>query len=1238
MSGTDGGFKIISRPNTAPAAAGGFKVISRPPTPAAPAATPAPAAAGGFKVISRPSTPATPAAPATPPDLTNAPSLYDQFSHELERSLYGGAADTMDTMNMLGNEVVGPAPPNTGSPADVANWLRAHEVKTEGVAKTNMGAYAQKAGAIAGSLPPGVVNWFLGVPFAAAHGWHTAQEQAAALGQTATTGQKVHYAVVEGVSRALLGKVSALQIGKLTKSLIFGSVSGGESAAEGDTAQDSTINGAVNFALGMIVPELSTTERARVQVAQDAAARGDVKGSMAHLRPVIMAHSEAISKAARQFVEPLPPKPEPQYTSGDPRLKAPPPEKAAKPAPPGKELAVPAKDVSTHLNQGHIGKELDENAKYTPLERAVVEKTAGADLALRITQREYSDSLTRSRISDYEKVFHGVPDDDRISMIASYQRDGIGAVPEAYRPAFTAGEGLLSDAYKSANFLGMETEFRKNYLPGMYRDKTAAEGFFAKLFGNSGASRGAPAGMGKPYFTHEKVFGDYEEARAAGLQPKTTNPATFIAWRVEAQNMAMSRVLAMQDFAKDGLAKQIADLSDEGRVWNPGSPFGPQPAEYANAVTMDVGGKRYLVQKDAARMFKQAFNMDAANLGEILGLDQNGLPMKAAGFLGKSWMSVRNISIPAKLAFSGFHAMHVMFIDMAQPLSSAFTQLANRRLSVGGFIKAMTDQSDRGSFAYGKHLQELFSRPYDALSEDDRTLLNIMIAGGFNPAAPGMYEVRAQETMRRAMNDEIPTLLQQFKGDKIDRLSMLGGVTRETIDAGLAKYSTLIEHIQGPLFKDWIPSVKAAAYMNQAKLLLSSRPELLAGTPEANAAMRIALRDVAKSIDNRFGMMQMDKIFFSNTLKRGLMGSVLSVGWNLGFLREFVWGPGTSEGFVPDTLKAVRDATPGLRKPGMKSEITSRMVYASTYIFGATMMAGLMTYLLTGTPPNKPVDWIYPRMPDGSRLQTMNFTREFGAFYYHAKQDGLLGAAADWFESKAVPLGSSLSEVLHNRDYFGQQVYDENASWPEQVAQSMEHMWSGGFVPISLSQKVKGQPQSPSQMLLALGGFTRAPGYVEEPGIQAAIQTAYRNLHPDDVTAYGDEPRHDLLRVARTFYQNYKQTGDPQQYAGFESTIEQYAKLYPYAVGKGGGELKKQIKSWNDPPEAQEFQGLDAGTQTAILKSASPADFQLYLRFAHPAVRAAFEKAGGQVSPTPAPAKGVNGFKVISRPPAQQGG
>src|SRR5207342_2359701 len=89
--------------------------------------------------------------------------------------------------------------------------------------------------------------------------------------------------------------------------------------------------------------------------------------------------------------------------------------------------------------------------------------------------------------------------------------------------------------------------------------------------------------------------------------------------------------------------------------------------------------------------------------------------------------------------------------------------------------------------------------------------------------------------------------------------------------------------IQKPLFEQWIPHLKTAAYLNDVRALAQRRPDLY--NDPVNRG--IALRAIAKSIDNRFGEMFYGGLFWNRYAKDASIGSFLSLGWNLGFAREF---------------------------------------------------------------------------------------------------------------------------------------------------------------------------------------------------------------------------------------------------------------------------------------------------------------------------------------------------------------
>jgi len=881
-------------------------------------------------------------------------------------------------------------------------------------------------------------------------------------------------------------------------------------------------------------------------------------------------------------------------------------------------------------------------------------RVADASLATRITHREKADSIARARMAGWEDKFKGISDADRIGLITAYQRGGVANVPEQWREFFKGFEDILAKQYSAERAAGIDYEERVNYAPGYWKDEEQA----ARYYAAHPSAKDAP--FRKPSFTKAKAFDDYLEGIEAGFVPKVTNPAVIAAMRIEAGNAAISRILAMRDFVEDGNAipaeettkeardaarekrkeitqQEVLGMASRGELWDikdlnanrreQGLPpvrgnfrYGgveyevvPEalarlrakqkrmtaqsmalPAEYRSWMPMDVGGKRYYVEPSSAQLLRRALGSDKQLFTELVGVDRYSKVAQTERLLTRAWMGIRNATIPTKLALSAFHPIHVLTIDTVQPIAAALTQGLNRRMSAGDFIKAVMDTRAKGRERYGRYVSDNWAKPDKELSPIERLEQNLLLAGGMAPQRPSIYEIRAGQELRRTLNDLIPTMKQEgdAKGWTWGRRFGLGSEYAKTVFLNIGH---IVEKLQGPLFNDWIPSLKTAAYLNEAKLLLTSRPELLEPTPRANAQLRMELRKISKSIDNRYGEMQYDKLFWNSLIKRGMFAAFLSVGWNAGFIREF--GGGLLADLPQAAINAVR---------GKEAELTARAVYASTYIFFASVLGGLMTYLFTGQPPKEPKDYVYPRMPDGSRLNTPMFTRVFGETYYHMQQEGLIEGTESLVENKLAPSTQTFVEVLNNQDYFGNQIYDPNAPLWDQVAEASGHFGFGTLAPISVESLMETQPTTdPARVALSFGGFNPAPRYIEETTTQSRILRAFREQHPGRTIPYAEIDRVNELRTVKQAYKQWVKTGQPADEAAFNQAWNNYATKYRSRLKPHT--LAGLKRAWNKPDFAAEFDELDRATQAAILKGMTPDERKEYLRYAHKDIRHQFE-------------------------------
>jgi hypothetical protein len=94
--------------------------------------------------------------------------------------------------------------------------------------------------------------------------------------------------------------------------------------------------------------------------------------------------------------------------------------------------------------------------------------------------------------------------------------------------------------------------------------------------------------------------------------------------------------------------------------------------------------------------------------------------------------------------------------------------------------------------------------------------------------------------------------------------------------------------------------------------------------------------------------------------------------------------------------------------------------------------------------------------PDGSprRITTMFYLREISTFQKHAQEHGggiggVLAGGKDMLLSKM--LFEPIHELWNNRNYFGSEIWDTNASGFQQLMQALHHVWTGQLSPMSVS-------------------------------------------------------------------------------------------------------------------------------------------------------------------------------------------
>lgn len=147
----------------------------------------------------------------------------------------------------------------------------------------------------------------------------------------------------------------------------------------------------------------------------------------------------------------------------------------------------------------------------------------------------------------------------------------------------------------------------------------------------------------------------------------------------------------------------------------------------------------------------------------------------------------------------------------------------------------------------------------------------------------------------------------------------------------------VLDSVAEPLFKYYVPKIKNGAFYETMSAWLERNP---------TASMEqktFAAREIWDSIDNRFGQVVQDNIFWNRALKQSCMLAMRSYSWNLGTMREI--GGGLSD----------------LSKLFSKDKFTPRAYYVLALPIVYGFMSALYQTLKTGQPPESLDDYMAPR-------------------------------------------------------------------------------------------------------------------------------------------------------------------------------------------------------------------------------------------------------------------------------------
>ncbi len=767
----------------------------------------------------------------------------------------------------------------------------------------------------------------------------------------------------------------------------------------------------------------------------------------------------------------------------------------------------------------------------TPKTAKGIRDTARNVIISRYAQAQQHSQIS-ARLDGFASYMDQFDPDEQAAMAKEYIDTGtIDKNPEAASMFAINREVMDRQAQFEKNVAGLDYELRDNYLPSLVKSGPSGE-----------EMKGGGPLSGKPGFMKGKVFADPVELIAAGYTPVSTNPGTLGMLRVAYGSLASARIAAYDDFVKTGVATQDSGQAPQG--WVPAI----------------AGGKRYLVSPVAQKVADQLLPRSLA----MSGLTESGQRWHDIGMSAfRKVMKLKAITTISTLSLSTFHLLHETHITVADGIGNSLDAVAHGK----------TDNlSAHGAFHPAKNAEtgwkalHIWEKPHDEQTPEERTMTDLFISGGYVPGRPEIYDPgRTRITVESALEENMSPMR---------RMGGLAGQVADFVQNSASK-------IQEPLFAEYIPSLKANAYLMRAMHEINLDPTLLGDKPEDSVRLRAALSKAGDDIDFRYGELQYNRIAWNRIVKRALFTTFLSVGWNWGFLHQFVGGAGDiGKASVGNLMNMA------LKNPA-RYGITNRAIYSTSYLLLGAVLTGAMSYLNTGKDPGVKGTF-YVATPDGKYLSTPFFNREYSGAYYHVRNQGVFHGATAIVLDKLAPIWEPTYELVENKSFYGEQIYDPDADLPTQLMQAGT-FYGTAFMPISMAP-MEEPGSTPQKVAVSALGLNPAAAYVSKPEMLQDIQGMYESAH-SGTTPYGSVESRQAYSTMSQLYQQGKAAGKP-----FEDAMVKYLTAHPKSS------VAHVMAQLREPVGSAEFSKLTPDQQVHIYQKYGTSAIQFW-PFTNHAVR-----------------------------------
>lgn len=656
---------------------------------------------------------------------------------------------------------------------------------------------------------------------------------------------------------------------------------------------------------------------------------------------------------------------------------------------------------------------------------------------------------TKAALQQYQKQVNAFSPQDKLDLIDVIQSGK--PVTDEVDPLVSTIKKTFDDRRAKLEALPAteKMDFIENYYPQQWKNPEKARQF-AQQFGSKEGNKG---------FAKKRSIPTMADGIRAGLEPITTDPIDGTLRYVENVDRYIGINNVFDRAVDDGMVSWRAPGNEpEGWQKVEGRQSQKFPGQYAYAPP----GWAEVYNNFISKGFQ-------GRTGDLLS------NVRAAS----------NAMTGFKLSLSGYHAAMTAQEAMTSGIADAIDKTVSGHPLQGIATALKAPAKPISGFRQGRKFQSAYLDEKPSGNPQLDKIVQLATDANFRVAGKGRVADEYRFSGAGSYLDAIKrgSLKAELMSDLKD---IQGNPIAKVIPTMAKQVGRALETISDPLFKYYIPAIKNSAFYDGMKTWLDANPDA------TNTEQVAYARKMSDIIDDRFGEMNHDNIFWKQTLKQASQLALLSYSYDLGTLRSF-------GGAAADVAKAPVRALRG------QKVWTPKMSYAVATPLALGITSSVYQYLHTGKKPEDVRDLIAPQTGgvdvatgEPERAETPNYFKQLLGLAVNGRQE---------LNNKLSPLVQLSEQLWSGKDWRGDPIAKSTDNDLQALWQYLQFIGEQ-YQPISMSNPAKaGSNISGAERA---GGVTTAPMYLTDP---QGFSNMMRGIgsRADKLKA-----RHDVTQKART--------------------------------------------------------------------------------------------------------------------------